>query len=219
MKTFTIAIDGPAASGKSSAAEKVAEKLGFMRLDGGSLYRALTFLVLQEFNQILDETDSKMKNFVESINLKVVGKDVFFDGKNISCELRTDQIDENVGILSKILFVRNKIHKIEREICEKAVTGIVVDGRDIGTVVLPNASLKFFITASAETRAKRRVAQNQSNNYEKILEEIKKRDLNDINRTNGPLRRAEDAILIENDDITLEQTVELILIEFNKKYK
>ena len=215
---FSIAIDGPAASGKSSTAEEVARKLGFQRIDSGLLYRAITWLVLNEFGSIpSDLKDEKVKTFIQ--NLKIMQKKTrtFSSDTDISEHLRTHQIDCTVGKIAKELYVRNKVLEIQKEAMKNDGNGIVIDGRDIGTVVIPNAFLKVFITASDITRAKRRCNQT-GEAFEKVLNELRIRDSDDISREHGPLKIAKDAIVIENDNKTKDETVEEIIQLFNNKF-
>lgn len=214
---FKIAIDGPAASGKSSAASCLAQKLNFQRLDCGSIYRAITFIVLSEFTTLPSLDSSNVKGFIENIKICVKNQRIYFNNRDITDELRGEMIDRTVGKIAKVKYIRQKVHKIERDIIDNCKGGIVVDGRDIGTVVMPDADLKFFITASAKTRAKRRCLQNESHNYDEILNEINKRDYDDIHREIDPLRQAEDAIIIKNDDITFDETIDLLIKKYNEK--
>jgi len=232
---YTIAIDGPAASGKSSAAEKVAEKLGFDRLDSGLLYRAITYILDNElegnpahpgFNAEAkngfdkevkkDLEGEEAKEIVKKIRLSLKNKRIIHRDKDITDFLRNSKIDKRVGIVAKILYIRNKVHEIQHEIIRDCDRGVVVDGRDIGTVVMPDAFLKIFITAKDTTRAKRRTAQN-GENYAEILANIQERDYHDINREHGPLKVADDAIVIENDHMTLEETVDKVVELFKKR--
>lgn len=216
---FAIAIDGPAASGKSSAAELVAKKLGFERVDSGMFYRAITYLVyknLRDFNCESTET----RDFVNSLKLQQAEGRIAIDGIDITDNLRTPFVDSRVGMVSKELFVRKKAHEIQysviNSILDGDADGIVVDGRDIGTVVLPDAFLKVFITAKETTRAKRRSKQT-GQNYDKVLEEIRNRDQFDLMREHGPLKLADDAFLVENDSMGLECTVDRIIELFSRK--
>lgn len=204
-----IAIDGPAASGKSTTAEEVAKKLGFSRLDSGLLYRAITYLVNSRFKES-DLYSKEVKSFIEKLELNFVKGHLYHDGTDITEHLRTPAIDKSVGKIAKELYIRNKVHSLQHNIINNSKCGMVVDGRDIGTVVLPNAFLKIFITAKDTTRAERRVSQ-AGGNYTEILEDIKKRDSDDINREHGPLKAAPDAIVIENDRMTLEETITKIV--------
>lgn len=209
---LAIAIDGPAASGKSSAAEIVAKVLGFQRVDSGLLYRAITYLVFKNFNYNtdLDLKSKEIKDFVDSLEIIQKNSKIFFKNEDITEELRTPFIDSIIGKVAKELFIREKTHEIQHNLIHGDLPGVVIDGRDIGTVVVPNAFIKFFITADATTRANRRSKQT-GEDYNEVLEKLQKRDYDDINRKHGPLKQAEDAILIENDNITLQETVNKIV--------
>ncbi|ELA42452.1 cytidylate kinase [Vittaforma corneae ATCC 50505] len=215
---FIIAIDGPAASGKSSAAEIVAKVLGFQRIDSGLLYRAITYLIYQKFGnfQAHDLNSEEVQIFVNALQISQSNSRIFYDGKDITDYLRNPEIDLNVGKIAKELYIREKTHEIQRSLMELDVPGIVIDGRDIGTVVVPNAFLKVFIAAKDTTRAQRRSKQT-GENYEDVLKKLQDRDRDDINRKHGPLKKAEDAILIDNDNITLEETVNQIIKYFKNR--
>lgn len=212
---YTIAIDGPAASGKSTAAEHVSKKLGFYRLDSGLLYRAITYVLLLS-KLPLDLQSPVIKEKIESTQFSLVERRLLYETKDITDLLHTPEIDKNVGAVAKELYVREKLHKIQHEVINAPGEGIVVDGRDIGTVVIPNAFLKVFITAKDTTRASRRHAQSGLP-IEEVLEDIKKRDYQDIHREHGPLKVADDAVVIENDEMTLEETVDFVVKLFNDR--
>lgn len=213
-----IAIDGPAASGKSSAAEQVAKKLNFKRLDSGLIYRALTYLMIK--NNLIDQpTSEKSIKFVEDILLKQVNSKMFFQNQDITENLRTYEIDHNVGIIAQLSFIRERTKKIQRSFVENLVgetAGVIVDGRDIGTIVFPEANLKVFITASPEIRADRR-AKQLGLEFSKIYEEIIQRDSMDMTREIGPLKMDSEAIYINNDEMDLERTTNTIIDAFKSK--
>lgn len=214
---FTIAIDGPAASGKSTTAGLVANKLGFERIDSGLLYRGVTYLIDKHFTGQFDLSNEEVKNFVKFIELLQSKTRIFYKNEDITEALRTPLVDSKVGIVAKELYIREKVHQLQHSYIKASTSkGIVIDGRDIGTVVLPNAFIKFFITARSTTRAKRRSSQTGLE-FNEVLAELEKRDQADISRKYGPLRQAEDAILIENDDISLEETSNLVVEHFHKK--
>lgn len=216
---FTIAIDGPAASGKSSTAGLVARKLNFERVDSGMFYRAITYLVYRTLGDFNIE-NSKTQEFVCSLNLLQTGSRILYGEEDITDNLRTPFVDSKVGVVAKELFVRNKAREIQNSaICNmlsSGVDGIVVDGRDIGTVVLPNAFLKVFITARDTTRAKRR-SEQMGQDYEEVLRDIRARDRLDAIREHGPLKLADDAFLVENDGMSLDCTVDKIVELFSQK--
>jgi len=217
---YTIAIDGPAASGKSSTAEAIAKRLRFERLDSGMLYRAITFLIYEKFNDF-DEKSPNILDFVNSIRLEQKNGRMLYENRDITDYLRTADVDSKVGLVARQLFVRRKTFEMQQDILRKFnaldnVSGIVVDGRDIGTVVLPNAFLKLYITAEASKRAERRSKQT-GEDFDAVLEEIERRDSHDTTREHGRLVCADDAILIDNGLLTLDQTVDMIIEIFNRK--
>lgn len=215
---FTIAIDGPAASGKSSAAGMVARALGFERVDSGLLYRAITYLLCRHFGSLedVDLGSEEARKVVESLVIEQVKSRIITEEEDITDYLRTPEIDAQVVGVAQVLYIREKTHTIQRSMIDHNVPGVVIDGRDIGTVVLPDAFLKVFVTAKDTTRAKRRADQT-GEPYEEVLEKLRTRDHGDITRAHGPLRRAVDAILVENDEMTLRETVDTIVKVFARR--
>jgi len=224
-KKYRITIDGPAASGKSTAAEMVAKRLGFARLDSGMLYRALTYMVIKKFDIVPPEESTELRRFIEDLEIQFdkgqiyskLCKNQSSEFSNITEYLRTPIIDKSVVLLAKVLYVREKVHSIQFKVNEMEDCGLVIDGRDIGTVVFPNAFLKIFITASAITRAERRAKQTSTTKFDEILKDIEERDYADIHRMHGPLKKAPDAVCIENDKLTLEETVDKIVRLFEER--
>lgn len=203
-----IAIDGPAGSGKSSVSKLAAKNLGFTSIDTGALYRAVAYYL--KSNEISEEN---IKNALKNIDLKAKNIDgkfnVFLNGENVTDKIRGEEISKMTSKISKCPEVRNFLLELQRSLAKSE--NCVMDGRDIGTVVMPNAEIKIFLTASPETRAMRRFNQlGRAVPFENILEDLKKRDYQDIHREIAPLKMASDAILIDNSDISLEQTVEKI---------
>lgn len=203
-----IAIDGPAGSGKSSVSKLVAKNLGFTSIDTGALYRAVAYYL--KSNEIPEEN---IKNALKNIELKAKNIDgkfnVFLSGENVTDKIRGEEISKMTSKISKCPEVRNFLLELQRNLAKNE--NCVMDGRDIGTVVMPNAEIKIFLTASPETRAMRRFKQlGEAVPFENILEDLKKRDYQDTHREIAPLKMASDAILIDNSDISLEQTVEKI---------
>ena len=203
-----IAIDGPAGSGKSSVSKLVAKNLGFTSIDTGALYRAVAYYL--KSNEISEEN---IKNALKNIELKAKNIDgkfnVFLSGENVTDKIRGEEISKMTSKISKCPEVRNFLLELQRSLARSE--NCVMDGRDIGTVVMPNAEIKIFLTASPETRAMRRFNQlGRAVPFENILEDLKKRDYQDTHREIAPLKRASDAILIDNSGISLEQTVEKI---------
>ncbi len=203
-----IAIDGPAGSGKSSVSKLVAKNLGFTSIDTGALYRAVAYYF--KSNEISEEN---IKSALKNIDLKAKNIDgkfnVFLNGENVTDKIRAEEISKMTSKISKCPEVRDFLLELQRNLARSE--NCVMDGRDIGTVVMPNAEIKIFLTAAPETRAMRRFDQlGRSVPFENILEDLKKRDYQDTHREIAPLKMASDAILIDNSDISLEQTVEKI---------
>lgn len=201
-----IAIDGPAGSGKSTVAKKIAEKLNIIYIDTGAMYRAMTLK--------LKDIDKKFyEEACNNTNIEFINNKIFLDGKDVSSQIRSEEISKLTSDISKIDFVRKKLVSIQKEIADK--NSVVMEGRDITTVVLPDADYKFYLNASSEIRAKRRTLQLKEKglnaDYEEILRDIKKRDNNDIKRENSPLKVADDAIVIDSSNLTAEESIEKIL--------
>lgn len=201
-----IAIDGPAGSGKSTVAKKIAEKLNIIYIDTGAMYRAITLK--------LKDIDKKFyEEACNNTNIEFINNKIFLDGKDVSSQIRSEEISKLTSDISKIDFVRKKLVSIQKEIADK--NSVVMEGRDITTVVLPDADYKFYLNASSEIRAKRRTLQLKekglNGDYEEILRDIKKRDNNDIKRENSPLKVADDAIVIDSSNLTAEESIEKIL--------
>ena len=200
-----IAIDGPAGSGKSSVSKLVAKNLGFTSIDTGALYRAVAYYF--KSNEISEEN---IKSALKNIDLKAKNIDgkfnVFLNGENVTDKIRAEEISKMTSKISKCPEVRDFLLELQRSLAKSE--NCVMDGRDIGTVVMPNAEIKIFLTAAPETRAMRRFDQlGRSVPFENILEDLKKRDYQDTHREIAPLKMASDAILIDNSDISLEQKI------------
>jgi cytidylate kinase len=219
----SIAIDGPAASGKSTVAEILANELNYMFFDTGVMYRAVTLAALNEISD-LDKMDEVVA-LAESIEIDVRkpsksdGRkyDVWVDGEDITWKIRQPAVDANVSKVSAYAGVRTAMTILQRRIGLKG--NVVMVGRDIGTVVLPEADLKIYLDASAEERAKRRHAEMESRgeqaDYEKILASMIKRDKIDSTRDVAPLKAAEDAIVVNSDQLSVEEVVTKIKSLFN----
>ena len=222
-KGLVIAIDGFSSTGKSSISKVVADTLGLIHIDTGAMYRAITLFGLRNFKNKKQEIDlSKLLQNLNEISLEFrenSGKlEIYLNGENVSKEIRTTEVSDNVSFIAKQPEVRERLVVLQRDIAEKQ--GVIMDGRDIGTVVLPNADYKFFLTASADERARRRFLELQSLGIETTIEEVKQnlieRDRIDSEREISPLKQAEDAILIDNTNLNKEETIDLILSYIKK---
>ncbi|ABO49686.1 cytidylate kinase [Desulforamulus reducens MI-1] len=209
-----IAIDGPAGAGKSTVAKKVAQKLNLLYIDTGAMYRAVTLKALRERINLWDDI-ALIELAKRTIITLLAGQkqSVLLDGLDVTREIRTPEVTNNVSIVAKIAGVREVLVQRQREMAEEA--GVVMDGRDIGTVVLPKAKAKFFLTASAEERARRRAKEMMNFGYdvdlEQLIKEIEERDFMDSNRAVSPLVPAEDAVLIDSSGMTIDEVVNSII--------
>lgn len=204
---YSIAIDGPAGAGKSSAARELARRLHFDYLDTGAMYRALTYFALRR--GICPDDAKGLCDALSDFRLDIKQNRVFVNGSDVSTEIRTPEVTAHVSAVSAHAFVREYMVAMQRDLSAKGNT--VLDGRDIGTVVLPHADRKFFLTANPEVRAKRRFLDEKNDGtmtLEEILNDQKRRDAYDASREISPLRCAEDAICIDSSDMTLEEVVE-----------
>lgn len=213
--TYIIAIDGPSGSGKSTVSEILADKLNIEYLNTGLMYRAVTKLFL---DMGLDEgTDEAiLKDLLNKITIEFRENKLFLNGIDVTKDLRNDEVTANVSWVSARDYVRAKMVDLQRKIAEN--TSFILDGRDIGSVVFPNAKYKFYLTASALTRAKRRYDQGESElSIEEIEKAIIKRDDYDSNRKVSPLKVAKGAIVIDSSNLNIDQTVSKILSYMEKK--
>lgn len=219
-KTAAIAIDGPAAAGKSTVAKIVAEKLNYIYIDTGAMYRALTRKALDEGLDLSDEEAIFNLLLRTKIELKNDQKSqrVLLDGKDVTDEIRYQDVSTKVSYIAKLTSVRKEMVKRQQALAKNL--GVVMDGRDIGTHVLPDAEVKIFLVASVDERAKRRHAENISkgltSNLEQLKKEIEQRDEIDSNRETAPLVKAEDAIEVNTTALSIEEVVSLILKEVEK---
>lgn len=201
--SYVVAVDGASGTGKGTVTRIVAEKLGLVTIDTGALYRCVTLEVLD--NNISFDDVEKIRNLTKNlkVDLKVENDKqlVFLNGKDVSVEIRTPRVTSNVSTVAAIKEVREEMTHIQRRLAEGK--NVIMEGRDIGTTIFPNADVKIFLECSAEERAKRRVKQNAENgintSYEEVLESIKNRDKIDSTREVSPLRKAEDAIVVTTD--------------------
>lgn len=199
-----IAIDGPAGSGKSSLAKEIAKRLGVLYVDTGAMYRAITI-------KLLKEDESSYEEILKNTKISFEGDKIFLDGKDVSKEIRENEISNKTSEMSKKKIIRDYLVKMQREIARDK--DVVMEGRDIGSVVLKDAEYKFFLTADVKIRAMRRYKQIDDDkvSFDEILEDLKVRDYNDSHRENSPLIQTEDAILIDSTDLNAEETIEKII--------
>lgn len=211
-KRLIIAVDGPAGAGKSTIAKRVAQILNIEYIDTGAMYRALTLKVIRS-NIGIDNIEEIIK-LMESTTIEFINNHIYLDGKNVDKEIRENIISKNVSYIAKIKEVRLMMIKLLRQIAES--TNLIMDGRDIGTIVLPHANYKFFVTASVEERARRRYIElteegKENITYEQVLEEIKIRDKIDSTREIAPLKKSPDAYVIDTTNKTIEESVNEII--------
>ncbi|MEC8892101.1 MAG: (d)CMP kinase [Candidatus Poribacteria bacterium] len=213
-RKLTIALDGPAGSGKSTVTRKVAARINYLYLNSGSMYRAVTLLASQKGISLHNRT--QLVDLVQKqcqIDFTDNGKRTLLNGIDVSEEIRTPDIEQQVVIIAKIPEIRQEMVKQQRRIAKNS--GVIAEGRDVTTVVFPNADLKFYITASVEERARRRFNEFQTKSvdcsFEQIKNEIRERDKQDQSRQHSPLRKAEDATIIDTTQIEINQVVDLIL--------
>ncbi len=218
MKNFQVAIDGPAGSGKSSICQIVANRLGFTHIDTGAMYRAVT---LEAMRREIDLADEDQYNFIDSINLIYEGTKTFLEGEDVSDEIRSIPVTRSVSTVCSLKRVRDKMLYFQRESAKRGL--VLMDGRDIGTVVLPDADLKIFLTADPTERANRRLKElllkGEQTDYETVLEDIKTRDYKDSHRAIAPLKKAADAIEIDTTNMTIEEVADTICNIINERIK
>lgn len=220
MKNYNIAIDGPAGAGKSTIAKSVAKKLGFVYVDTGAMYRAIGLYMLQRGINL--EKEDKITEACEQVEVTIEyisgEQQVILNGENITDLIRTEEAGKMASAVAKFGAVRQKMVELQMKLA--ASTSVVMDGRDIGTVVLPNADLKIYLTASTKERAFRRwkelTDKGIASDITDIEEDIRKRDFQDMNRDISPLKQAEDAVLLDSSDLTIEEVIDKIVSLFSK---
>jgi len=218
-----IAIDGPSGAGKSTLGKMLAENLNLLYLDTGAMYRAVGLSVLENGASV--ENKEKIIEIAGSAKVELVGEpenlQVLLNGKDVSKEIRTTQVGQMASIVSTVSDVRKILVEHQRRLGENAEKGCVLDGRDIGTVVFPNADVKFFLTAKPEARAQRRFREDsekgQATTYEQTLSEINLRDERDVSREDSPLSIAEDAVVIDTSELDLREVYEQMLAIVREK--
>lgn len=211
---YSIAIDGPAGAGKSTVAKRIAKDLGFIYVDTGAMYRAMTYYFVK--NNVNVEDSASMSRMCDLADITIVYQDgeqqVMLNGENVTPYLRTEEVGNMTSVVSVNGEVRRKLVELQQKLAR--TESVVMDGRDIGTCVLPQAQLKIYLTASSLTRANRRYKELTEKgiacNIEEIETDIIDRDERDMNREISPLRQAEDAILVDSSDMTIEEVVEHI---------
>lgn len=208
---LVVAIDGPAGSGKGTVTKIIADKKNLQYIDTGAMYRCVALKMLEE-NIALTEID-KIEQILNNIKIELNGEKIFLNGNDVTKQIREPEVSNFTSPVSAIGIVRTKMVELQRELAKNK--DVIMEGRDIGTVVLPDANVKIYLDASAEERAKRRVEQNEKNNiisdYNQILKDIIERDNRDMTRDISPLKQAEDAILIDSTNLSIDEVVYEIL--------
>lgn len=225
MKKITIAIDGFSSCGKSTMAKDLAKKIGYIYIDSGAMYRAITLYSIE--NELINNEQIKiteLKQHIKDIHISfqidpnTQQPNTYLNGTNVENKIRSMDVSSKVSPISTLDFVREAMVKQQQTMGE--AKGIVMDGRDIGTTVFPDAELKIFVTASAEIRAQRRYdelkTKGQDASFEEILKNVRERDYIDQNREISPLRKADDAILLDNSKMTIRQQQVWLIEQFNK---
>ncbi len=221
-KTISIAIDGPAGAGKSTIAKRLAKELGYYYVDTGAIYRTVAY-----FMDLLDVSPKDVdgvSRYIDELTIEIEYDDdglqhMIMNGMDVTDDIRTPDISQKASLVSAHAVVRDMLLDMQRDVAKKH--NVIMDGRDIGTVVLPRAQVKIFLTASAEVRAQRRYqelqAKGSKDSYEKVLSEIKKRDHQDSTRPIAPLKQAKDAVLVDTSELDIDAAVEAIRAVVAKK--
>ena len=226
MKKIVIAIDGHSSCGKSTMAKDLAREIGYIYVDTGAMYRAVTLFALrhQLFDANGDVLEERLKELLPQINISfrintsTQRPDTYLNGECVEADIRSLEVSTHVSKVAALPSVRAKL--VEQQQLMGREKGIVMDGRDIGTVVFPDAELKIFVTASAEIRAQRRyrelLGKGVAANYDEILRNVQERDYIDSHRATSPLRRADDALLLDNSNITIEEQKKWLLQQYER---
>lgn len=223
MRPIQIAIDGPAGAGKSTVAKKLAKELGYCYIDTGAMYRALTLKALKKKYDI--NSEESLFQLLKKTNIEIRSNccenQIYVDNKNVTYAIRQPEVSNHVSLVAKSKNVRDYMLKLQRDMAKQG--GVVMDGRDIGTVVLPDAEVKFFLTATLEARAKRRYQELDKKGFNvelnAIAQEMALRDQIDQEREFAPLIQGPDAILVDTSDYTIDEVVEILKAEVLKKLK
>ncbi|MGN1146774.1 MAG: (d)CMP kinase [Lachnospiraceae bacterium] len=213
--SYCIAIDGPAGAGKSTIAKQIAKQMGLVYVDTGAMYRAMALFMLRK--NIAREDVSSMNEKCEEADITIRYENgeqvVYLNGENVNAFLRTEEVGNMASVSSTQPNVRKKLVSLQKQLAK--TTDVVMDGRDIGTCVLPDADVKIYLTASSRVRAKRRfdelVAKGEACDIEQIEKDIIERDERDMTRKESPLRQAEDAILVDSSDMSVEEVIQTII--------
>lgn len=225
MKKITVAIDGFSSNGKSTMAKDLAKEIGYIYIDSGAMYRAVTLYCLENGLFDGDRLDEEtLKKQIEKINISFKLNpdtgipETYLNGKNVEKDIRTMEVSNKVSRVSTVGFVRKEMVRQQQQMGK--AKGIVMDGRDIGTVVFPDAEMKVFVTARDDVRAQRRLDELRSKGdsnttFDEVLQNIRQRDYTDQNRKESPLVKADDAVLLDNSDLTREQQMQWLLDKFN----
>ena len=215
MKRLAIAVDGPAGSGKSTVAKAIARKLGIIYVDTGAMYRTVALHCKQ--NDIAWEQEAEVAASLDSLKMKIVpeegGQKIFLNDVDVTADVRTAEIGKGASAVAAYPKVRERMVELQQEMAKEH--SVIMDGRDIGTVVLPDAEVKIYLDAGVEERAKRRVGELEAKGETADFEEIKKmiiqRDYNDMNREHSPLKKADDAVVLDSTSMTVEEVQQAIL--------
>lgn len=221
--SFIVAIDGPAGVGKGTIANLVAERFGFLNVDTGAMFRCVTLAMIKQ--KIGIEEENKIRSLLDEIQIDLKEENgeqiVLLNGQDVTDEIRKKEVNEFISEVSSLKIVRNKLLDLQRKMAKGH--NVVMEGRDIGTTVFPNADVKIYLDASSEERARRRVKQNEEKgivmSYEEVLESVIKRDKLDSEREISPLKKADDAILIDGTNMTIDETEEMIKKIIEEKMK
>ena len=215
-----VAIDGPAGSWKGTITKNVERKLGFLNLDTGATYRCVALETLR--NNLRLDQETEIIKIAKNIKIEIDNKRdkdiIYLNGEDVSTKIREKEVTAIVSQVSSIISVREELVKVQRNLAKGK--NVIVEGRDIGTVVFPNADLKIYLDASEEIRAQRRYKENQEKGidmtYEEVLENVRMRDYNDMHKKVGALKKAEDAIIIDSTNLTIEEVTDKVIEEIEK---